>query len=157
MIIAPHRAFAVRHSLTRRNVVPAVGPMINRMEQQALMVSIRGKIRLIEQRACYGEAGLNVAGCVLRVAGGAQVVAQTEKPLRGDGGGRTVHRLPTIERIGGFVEISAEPMQVRRAGVPHRNTISAGVFEIVVGSSRSGTEQRLVKPVGRESPRTPTF
>ena len=41
VVIAPHGTLAVRHLLAGRDIIPAVGMMIDRMQQQALVFGIR--------------------------------------------------------------------------------------------------------------------
>ena len=52
VVIPPHGALAIRDLLTRRDVVPAVGPVVDGVQEQALMVRVGRKIRLIEE--CVG-------------------------------------------------------------------------------------------------------
>src|SRR5437762_1027760 len=51
VIIAPHRAFAVGHFLAASDVVPASGPVINGVENQALMMRSGREVRLVEEDA----------------------------------------------------------------------------------------------------------
>src|ERR1041384_2851487 len=103
--------------------------MIDRMQNQALMVRILGKIRLPEYGVRDRQAGLPIASAIIPVADGNEVVAEADTPLSGDAGGGTVNGLPRIERIGRSGQVIAEPMEIRRAGVPHRNSVRTAVFE----------------------------
>src|SRR5829696_5707938 len=60
MIVAPHRRFAARNLPARRNVIPAVGPVIHAMQQQSLVLPIGGEIRFVEERAGNRESGLKI-------------------------------------------------------------------------------------------------
>ena len=112
--------------------------MIDRVQYQALVPGAWREIRFVEQGIGYGQAGLAVARAVPGVAFGRQVVSQADQALGGDRGRRAIHRLPGVEWVGGPVEVVAQPMQVRRAGVPHRNAIGAGVGEVEVGGGQRG-------------------
>src|SRR5262245_47707278 len=61
MVVSPHRTFAAGNFLARRNVVPAVWPMINRMQNQSLVLRFDREIRLIENCACDRQPRLPVS------------------------------------------------------------------------------------------------
>src|ERR1039458_8079680 len=44
VVIAPHGTLSVRHLLARRNVVPPIGTMIDRVQQQTLVFGIAGEV-----------------------------------------------------------------------------------------------------------------
>jgi hypothetical protein len=56
VIIAPHASFAARHAIRIRRRVPTVGPVIDRVQDQALMVGVRTQVGLVEERVAYREA-----------------------------------------------------------------------------------------------------
>ena len=118
VVIAPHRTLAVRHLLAGRDIIPAVGTMIDRVQQQALVFGIRGEIRLVEQGIRHGQARLAIAVAVLLIASGRKIIPQANQALRRDGGGGTVHRLPAVERVGGLREISAQAVQIAARPCP---------------------------------------
>src|SRR6187455_1934104 len=49
VIIAPHAGLAARDLAARRDVIPAVGPVIYAVQQQSLVFPVGGEIRLGEQ------------------------------------------------------------------------------------------------------------
>ena len=51
VVIAPHGAFAVGDSLAGVDVIPAVGPVIDGMEEESLVVGIGGEVGFGEQGA----------------------------------------------------------------------------------------------------------
>src|SRR5438093_9570069 len=67
VVIAPHRTFAVRNLLAGGNVIPAVGAMINRVKEEALMLRVLGKVGFFEKRICHRQSGLAVARAILLV------------------------------------------------------------------------------------------
>src|SRR5438477_8041334 len=69
---------------------------------------------------------------------GQKVIPQPEQTLGGNGSRGTVHRFPLIVRVGGFCQIVVQPMKVRRASVPHGNTIGASILEIKIGGGLGG-------------------
>ena len=54
MIVAPHRRFAIGDFLPLRDVVPAVGAMVDAVEEQALVFTVGGEIGLVEERVGDG-------------------------------------------------------------------------------------------------------
>src|SRR5260221_2712163 len=87
VVIAPHARLAARHFAARRNLVPAVRPMINAVQNQALMVRVHAQIRLGEKRAENREAGLPVPVCLGKISGLGEVIAEPQQALRGDRSG----------------------------------------------------------------------
>ena len=80
MVIAPHRALAVRDLLAWTNGIPAIGPVIYRVEYEALVApGVCREIRFVEQGIGYGQAGLAVAGAVAGVVFGQKVVSQADQ------------------------------------------------------------------------------
>ena len=55
---------------------------------------------------------------------------ESEKPLGGDGGGGAIDGFPGVVRVGGFVQVTAQAMQMRGTRVPHGDAVGAGVFEV---------------------------
>src|ERR1041385_3890687 len=108
MIISPHRAFAIGDGLARSDIVPAIRPMVNRVEQEALVPGFRREIWFVENRVRDSQSRLPVARPTRFVAFQSQVVSQAIQPLSGNNGRGTVHRLPLIERVRALGEIIAE-------------------------------------------------
>src|SRR5206468_1228461 len=79
VIIPPHRAFAIGDALARGDMVPAIRPMVNRVEQEALMLGLRGKIRFVKNRVGDSQSCLPVACTAPFVAVQSQVVSQAEQ------------------------------------------------------------------------------
>lgn len=57
VVIAPHRAFAVGYVGAGRDIIPAVGTMVDGMEEESLMAGVNGEIGFGEEGAGDGEAG----------------------------------------------------------------------------------------------------
>src|SRR6266704_572242 len=106
------------------------------MKDQALVLRVGGKIWLFEDAPRDAQAGLAVAPANILVAFCGEVIAEADEPLRGNSGGGAVNRLPLVERIGGPAKVIAEPMEIRRPGVPHRHAVSARVLKVEI---RGGT------------------
>ena len=68
MVIAPHARFAAGHLSAGGNVVPVVGAMIDRMQQQALVFGLGGEIRFFHQSLGDRQAGLGVAFIIKNVS-----------------------------------------------------------------------------------------
>src|SRR5690349_8826764 len=60
MIVTPHARLTCRNAAALRHGVPAIRTMIDRVQQQSLMIRVRAEVGLGEQSAGYGEAGLPV-------------------------------------------------------------------------------------------------
>ena len=105
--------------------------MIDGVQDEALVPVVGAQVRLIEQRIADGEAGLPVALL-------ADAVAEPQQALRGDGGGRAVHRLMRVEGIGGARQVIAHACQARRAGVPVRDAIGGGMLDIEIAGRAGG-------------------
>src|SRR5689334_1915375 len=102
MVVTPGRAFTVRDALALGDIVPTVGSMVDRMQQQALVFGICGQVRLVEQSVCDGKPGLAIAGAVTLVAFSQQVVAEAKQSLPCNSCRGAVHRFPPVERVGRF-------------------------------------------------------
>ena len=64
VVVAPLARFAAWNARAGRHVVPAVGPVIDRVQQQAV-VAVDAEIRTaVEQRVGHMQAGLLVARAV---------------------------------------------------------------------------------------------
>src|SRR5688572_27245770 len=95
--------------------------MVDRVEQEALVVLRSAEVRLVEQSPCDREASLRVSG-----AGAAEIVAEPQQPLRGDRAGGSVDGLVIVERLGVARPPVAEARQTRRAVVPVRDAVARG-------------------------------
>src|ERR1035437_5843918 len=49
VVVPPHRTLPIRSFLAGCDIIPAVRPMIDRVQQQTLMLGIRGEIRFVEE------------------------------------------------------------------------------------------------------------
>lgn len=155
MVVAPHGAFAVADFLAGGDVVPTVGAMVDGVQDEALVFGVGGEVGFVEEGFGNGEAGLAVAEAVGGVAFGGQIVAKADQALGGYGGSGGVDRFPVVAGVGGFLEVVAEAVEVRGAGVPHGDAVGAGVGEVEVGGSGGGVEAK--KSEIRKSLRTGTF
>ena len=94
MIVAPHARLAAGNLAPRGNRVPAVGPVIDAVQQDPLVMRIGGEIRLLEQPPQHRQSSLRVGVSVV-----AERMPQTEEPLRGNRARRGIHRLVVVEGI----------------------------------------------------------
>ena len=133
VVVAPHAGFAVSGFRGVGAVVPAVGLVVDGVEQQAVMGGIGGEVGLAEERLRGDEAGFFVARGIGGVALCFQIAGEAEESLGGDGRGGAVDRFVGIEGIGRAVEVVAQLMEIRRALVPVGNAVGRGVGEEVVG------------------------
>jgi hypothetical protein len=60
MIVSPHAGLAPRNGAAIRTIVPAIGSMIDRVQEQTLMLGIRAQIWLLEKRAADGQPRLPI-------------------------------------------------------------------------------------------------
>tara|TARA_Y100000588_G_scaffold234664_1_gene248276 strand:+ start:322 stop:513 length:192 start_codon:yes stop_codon:yes gene_type:complete len=54
MIISPHGGFTAGNGLTCGNVVPAIGAVVDRVKEQALVLGIGGEVGFIEEGPQHG-------------------------------------------------------------------------------------------------------
>jgi hypothetical protein len=141
VVIAPHGGFAAGDFLAGRGEVPAVGTMVDGVEDEAFVVGIGGEIGLGEESFCDGEAGLEVAVAALGIAGALKIEAEAEQTLGADGGGAAVGRFVGVEGLGGAVEVIAHVGETGRAGVPVGNAVGGGVFEVEIGDGGGDMEE----------------
>ncbi|MDB6027473.1 MAG: hypothetical protein JWM68_3696 [Verrucomicrobiales bacterium] len=133
MIVAPHRGFAAGDFAAFGNVIPAVGAMVNGMEQESFVGRVGREIRVGEEILREGQAGLQIFFAGVAAFGADQIMAETNQALRGDGGGGTVDRLVFVEGIGGTREVITHLGETGRAVVPIGNAIGRGVAQPEVG------------------------
>ncbi len=60
VVVAPHAGLSVRDAAAFRDVIPAVRAVVDRVQDQALVVGFGAKVRLFQQGIQYGQAGLEV-------------------------------------------------------------------------------------------------
>ena len=79
-----------------------------------------------------------LARAIFRVATACETIAQAKQALRGDCGGAAIDGLKVIEDLGGLVEVIAESMELRSAGVPVGDAVGRGVLDIEVAGGARG-------------------
>ena len=126
MVIAPHARFAARNARPLGHMIPAVRPVIHRVQEQPLMscVAARGTAR----RSISVSSTCRPA-CSYRVPSPPRVdtiLAKPQQPLCGDRRRRAVHRLVIVEGIRRPRAPVAKRRQPWRAGVPVRDSIRSG-------------------------------
>src|SRR5712692_4919200 len=99
MIVAPHGRFAAGHPGARRNVIPAVRTVVNHMEQEPFVGGIGREVRLVEERARQGEAGLPVT-LAAGIATADEIMPEPKQRLGADRRRRGIYRLVVVERVG---------------------------------------------------------
>src|SRR5262245_15046263 len=143
MVVAPLARFAARNLRARRDVIPIVGTVINRVQQQALMLRVGAQIGFFEQPIQNRQARLEVALAVL-LALVPQITAKAQKSLGGNRRRRGIDRFVIVEGIGGLRLIIAELMQIGRAGIPVRNAILGGILDPVVAGRARDFEPEIL-------------
>src|SRR5580704_4586713 len=65
MVVAPHAGFAAGDLGFRGNIVPAIGAMVDALQEQTFVLGIDRKIRFLQQLLRDAESGLriNYTGC----------------------------------------------------------------------------------------------
>ncbi len=94
--------------------------VVDALQQQAFVVSLRREIGFLQQACRDGQPGLRI-----RLAGFAQQVPQAKQSLRGDGAGRGIDRLVVVVRIGRFGLPIAQPVQLRRSRIPVADAVES--------------------------------
>src|SRR5713101_3368081 len=105
------------------------------------MSGICGQVWFIKNGVGDREGCLAITSALFLIASEKKIISQSQQTLSSDHGSGTIQWFPRIERVGWFVEIIAEPMQVRRASVPNRNAVGAGVFNIEVSRGSGSAEE----------------
>src|SRR5215813_2624719 len=83
MIVAPHAGFSARHFAAGRYIIPAVGPMVHGVEQQAFVMRLLRQIGLVEQRTNCCKSRFNVADAGVCFAFDVhEVMSQPQQTLR---------------------------------------------------------------------------
>ena len=132
-------------------MVPAVGAVVDGVQQQALVRGIGGQVGRGEQGAGDAETGAEEAGGGRR-AHGVRQHGQAQQTLGGDGRGGAVHRLVVIERIRRRGAPVAGGGQAGRAGVPVGNAVGGAVGEVELAGRRDrGPHPRYRLRVARQS------
>src|SRR5215210_6454675 len=81
VIVAPHARLSARHFPARRNVVPAIWPMINRVHEQTLMLCVGWEVSLVKKSSQHSQSSLPVTCAGFFVASIFQVMPEPEQPL----------------------------------------------------------------------------
>jgi len=107
VVVSPHAGFAAGDLAVLGDVVPAVGAVIDGVQEDALMIRIDAQIGFVEEGVEHGEAGLPVALGVGELAALGEDISEAQKALGGDRRSGAVDRLEVIERLGGAVQVVA--------------------------------------------------
>ncbi len=83
VVVAPHAGFVTGDLLTFGNVIPAVGLVVDRVEEQAVVSRVDAEVGVGQERAQGGKTGLVVTLAVLGV--GAEVATEANEALGADG------------------------------------------------------------------------
>ena len=108
-------------------MVPAIRAVIDRVQDQTVVLRIGAEVRLVEERVEHRESGLPVARALHRFAVGRKVAAEAQQPLRADRSGRAIDGFVVVEWIGGASEVIAEFVEIGRTGNPSTECPSMGV------------------------------
>ena len=120
-------------------VVPAVGPVVDGVQDQALVLGGLREVGRREEGEGDAQGTLVVPSGFLLVSAGGVEFSEAVESLGGDGCGGAIERLPIVERIaGGGVDLS-EAVGVGCAGIPQGYAVRGGVLEIVLGGDLRGT------------------
>ena len=105
-----------------------------------------------EERPEDGQPGLPVSGSGLGLAPGLEEMAQAQQSLGGDGGGGAVDRLVGVEGVGGAVEVVAEAVELRGAGVPVGDAVDGGLVDVEVAGGAGGLEHEALDLLAAAEP-----
>jgi len=86
---------------------PAVGAVIDGVEEKALVLGIGGEVGLGEKSPSGGQPSSEIGLGSFFISFFLEDAGEAEKALGGDGGGGAIHGFMFIERIGGAVEVVA--------------------------------------------------
>ena len=140
MVVAPHGGLATRDFASFRNMVPAVGAVIDGVEEKALVLGVGGEVRLGEKSPSGGQSSGEIGLGGFLVPFFLEDTGEAEKALGGDGGGGAVDGFVFIERIGGAVEVIAEMDEARGASIPIRNAVGGSFAKVEVGGDAGDFE-----------------
>jgi len=140
VVVAPHGGLATRDFASFRNVVPAVGAVIDGMEEKALVLGIGGEVGLGEKSSSGGQSSGEISLGSFFVSLFLEDAGEAEKALDGDGGGGAIHGLMFVERIGGAVEVIAEVDEARGASIPVGNAVGGSFAKVEVGGDAGDFE-----------------
>ena len=140
MVVAPHRRFAARDPAAFGNMVPTIGTVINRMQDEPLMFRIGRKIGLRKDGVRNGQTSLPVA-IAARFAFVLKKAPEAQKTLCGDGRCRAVHRLEVVFDLCWTVEIIWDPVQLGSAGIPIGNSVSRCLLNVKITGCKSRTQK----------------
>ena len=138
VIVAPHAGFTAGDFTTGGNMIPAIGAVINGVEEEALVIRGHAEISVGQQGAHRREAGLPIA-----FAGGgigAEVATEAQQTLDANSGGGTVDRLEIIKGIRGTRAPIAESAELGRAAVPIGDPIEGGIGDVPIAGGLRGFE-----------------
>ena len=140
MVVAPHGGLATGDFAPFRNMVPAVGAVIDSVEEKALVLGIGGEVGLREKSPSGGQSSGEISLGSFFVAFFLEDAGEAEKTLSGDGSGGAIHGFMFIERIGRAVEIIAEMDEARGASIPVRNAVGGSFAKVEVGGDAGDFE-----------------
>ena len=140
MVVAPHGGLATRDFASFRNMVPAVGAVIDGVEEKALVLGIGGEVGLGEKSSSGGQSSGEISLGGFFVSFFLEDAGEAEKTLSGDGSGGAIHGFMFIERIGRAVEIIAEMDEARGASIPVGNAVGGSFAKVEVGGDASDFE-----------------
>ena len=121
-------------------MVPAVGAVIDGMEEKALVLGIGGEVGLGEKSPGGGQSSGEISLGGFFISFFLEDAGEAEKALGGDGGGGAIHGFMFIERIGGAVEVIAEMNEARGASIPVRNAVGGSFAKVEVGGDAGDFE-----------------
>ena len=121
-------------------MVPAVGAVIDSVEEKALVLGIGGEVGLGEKSPSGGQSSGEISLGSFFVAFFLEDAGEAEKTLSGDGGGGAVDGFVFIEGIGGAVEVIAKMDEARGASIPVWNTVSGSFAKVEVGGDAGDFE-----------------
>jgi hypothetical protein len=143
MVIAPERAFTIGHLLAAGDVVPAIGAVVDRVEEESLVLGFGAQVGFVEERVGDGEGGLAEVGAGACVAMGTQPIAEAQESLGGDGGGGAIDGFPWVKGIGGAAGVIPEAVEVGGPRIPEGDAIGGGVLEVELGGGEGRPEEGL--------------
>ena len=133
VIISPHARFTAGYGSSFGNMIPAVGAVIDRMEDKPFVVRILIQIGFSEKGLQYGQPRLFI-GVSFGFALSFQPASEAQQALAGDAGRGAVDRFVQVEGIGGTILPVGYQMQIRGPGIPVGYAVAARVDDVVIRS-----------------------
>src|SRR4029434_1743277 len=106
MIVPPHARLSARNLPPRRHIIPAIGAVVDRMQDQSLVAFLGTQVGWGQKRVEDCHTGLPVSPPFFVQSLASQIASQTKQTLGGNGRCGAVHRLMVVVRVCGTFEMA---------------------------------------------------